>query len=162
MQLVLRSWHWAELQDHHFPSCPSQCCLGIWLLATFCIIFVLLITHFSSLAAPPWNITQCLPTPPATASWEIPFPGRNAVFHTAEKHFYGQWWGNMSLRNFQRKPEPVSSFSGILLSQREKLRSWRPWHGSSLHTHLLLADDPISDIKLGSWSHSLANFTLLD
>lgn len=47
-QLVLRSWHWAEHQDHHFPSCPSQYCLeqrmGIWLLATFCIILVLLIT----------------------------------------------------------------------------------------------------------------------
>lgn len=47
MQLFLRSWHWAEQQDHHFPS-PSLCCLeqwmGIWLLATFCIIFVLLIT----------------------------------------------------------------------------------------------------------------------
>lgn len=47
MQLVLRSWNWTEQQDHNFPSCPSQCCLeqrmGIWLLATFCIIFILLI-----------------------------------------------------------------------------------------------------------------------
>lgn len=69
---------------------------------------------------------------------------------TAEKHFYGQWWGNASLRNFQRKLEPVSSSSGFLLSQREKLKSWRPRRTQqamcSLHTHLLPADDPISDI----------------
>lgn len=70
-----------------------------------------------------WNVMNGLPAsllPPQQPAGKYLFQSETPFSATAEKSFYGQWWGSASPGSFQRKQEPLLGVSEFLLSCRGK------------------------------------------